>query len=466
MKSKLFHKTLLSLFLLMLLGCGQKDSTFQADYKAALESKSGQELFNTLIQLDQKYPDRLEVKVDLGAFLLAAGDTYKARIYLESAEKLAGRNGDAKLKVLLFTNLAELSYRDKKYPDAVRYADSALALNPTEPLGVVFTRAKAYYVQGKNKEALSDFDTGWGNARSTMIPDDFRAYSALLVESSQPEKALEVLGEYQYRFVYETGTGLTESVLLEKLGKVEESILSAFKELEYQRYFGALMDESASENLDSLGAKLKPGPAKTLAETLRRFVAGDWKAVVKNADILERLKEQPFAHYVMLAARMEEGAPSEETLALFLALEPHFRGLPGFYYHLWRGMKGGSKGYSKDTALPVLEKCILLAPRTRFARESRREIGALLGLSAADGEKLLLGAELDDIALRVVSEADLSVLEPVFSLLSIPDNAYEMAGILLIKRLVELESVRELVRGREKNAAGKLKERLTFVLSG
>jgi hypothetical protein len=465
MKEKRFCFGAFPFLVCVLLGCNSNETAFQADYRAALDSKTGQDLYNTLIQLDQKYPNRLEVKTDLGAFLLAAGDADKARIYLESAEGLSSRNGDSKLKALLYTNLAELSYRSKSYPEAVEHADKALALNPTEPLGVVFTRAKANYVLGKKPEALADFSKGWSTAAATMVPDDYRLYTALLVESGKSAEALEVLRDYQYRYVYETGTGLTESILLEKLGRIDESILCAFKELEYRRFSGSMTDEKALANLDVLGAKLKAGTAKALVESLCRYVSGEWKAV-QNDEGLERMKSQPFARYVLLSARFEAGAPSESTLSDYLEVEPHCRGLPGFYYHLWRGMKRASAGYTKETVLPVLEKCILLAPQTRFARECRREIGVLLGLSAEDGEKLLLGAELDSIAQRVLVKADLSALDPVFALLSVPDNAYEVTGVLLLKRLISLESVKTLVRSREKAASGKLRERLTFVLSG
>jgi hypothetical protein len=83
----------------------------------------------------------------------------------------------------------------------------------------------------------------------------------------------------------------------------------------------------------------------------------------------------------------------------------------------------------------IVEKCILLAPRTVIGAEARRELGRIRGLSPSDGEKLLLAPELEQIARAVDSGGDLALLEPVLALLETPDNAYQETGTFVLRTL-------------------------------
>ncbi len=75
-----------------------------------------------------------------------------------------------------------------------------------------------------------------------------------------------------------------------------------------------------------------------------------------------------------------------------------------------------------ETARFILEKCILLTPDTEYAKQTRRELARLLGLEESDGEKLLLGSELDLIFSDAINDKDLSAMQRVMDLLSISDK--------------------------------------------
>jgi hypothetical protein len=471
LRSRDLPVALLLHFCLLMQGCGGARAAFQSEYQAIRDRATGQELFNGLLGLDQKYPERLELKTEIGAYLVAAGDVEKARLYLARAKSLAGRSRDGNLKASLFAHLASLALFDGQYQDAVDCANTSLREDPRDPSGVIFTRAKAYLGLGVKSESLADFLKGWNDARSAMVAEDYRIASSLMADQGRLEEARAVLFEYQRRYAFETGTGLLESTILEKLGRLGESVLCAFKELEYQRYSGGAEDAAVLANLRILSRALSDGNAKALAETLIAFVQERWSDVMRDARQLESLSTDPFARYVLLSARLESAGrthttdAADATIMEYQALEPSLRGLAGFYYHLWRGMRNGSGAYTLATMQAILEKCILLGPTTAYARETRREIGGLLGLAPTDAEKLLLGAELDAIASAVVSRADLSALSSVIELLATPENSYEMAGVMLMRQLKRIGSVDSFLHEKARSAHGRLKERLGFILS-
>ena len=66
---------------------------------------------------------------------------------------------------------------------------------------------------------------------ASMSREDFLFCADLYFDAGRAEDALSVLREFQTRYPYEIGIGLRESLLSERLGRVEESVLAALKEL-------------------------------------------------------------------------------------------------------------------------------------------------------------------------------------------------------------------------------------------
>jgi len=460
--------------------CASRQTSYQARHEELARTQTGSELFIGLLALDQEYPNSLALKVDLGAHLLAAGELEKARVYLEAGERLAvrtrvnrlgGGTKNRQLAALLYADLAELSWRTKQYREAADYSSVSLSLDPEDPSGALFTRAKARAVLRENGESLADFAKGWESRRSTMVPEDYRAYGSLLSSEGRNGEALATLAAYQARFPYEQGIGLAESLLYERTGLIEESVLAAFKELEYQRCAGSTTEARMLAGLGDLARKLEdpafnPGRrGKRLAASLCRYVKGDWPGALAELSTIASVSAEPFGRYLLLSAQLEAGKATSGDFQSYLSLEPSLRGLASYYHHLWRGLKACRGPEAVSAAVDIVEKCILLAPRTGIAAEARRELGRIRGLSPADGEKLLLGAELEQIARAVKSGADLALLEPVLALLTTPDNAYQAAGTRMLEALKADARVMAFLEERRKDSAGRLKERLAFLLS-
>jgi hypothetical protein len=459
--------------------CAPRQTYSQARHEELARTQTGSELFIGLLALDQEYPYELGLKVDLGAHLLAAGELEKARVYLEAGERLAARTRinrlgagakNRRLAALLYADLAELSWRTKQYREAADYSSVSLSLDSEDPAGALFTRAKARAALRENGESLADFAKGWESRRSTMVPEDYRVYWGLLSNEGRNGEALATLAAYQERFPYEQGIGLAESLLYERTGLIEESVLAAFKELEYQRCAGSSTEARMLAGLGDLARKLEdpafnPGRrGKRLVGALGRYVKGEWPGALAELSSIASVSVQPFGRYLLLSAQLEAGKATSGDFQSYLSLEPSLRSLASYYHHLWRGLKACRGPEAANAAVDIVEKCILLAPRTGIAAEARRELGRVRGLSPADGEKLLLGAELEQIARAVESGADAALLEPVLALLTTPDNSYQAAGTRMLEALKADARVKAFLEERRKDSAGRLKERLAFLL--
>lgn len=452
---------LLPLLLLpALLSCRPADRSFEQDYARALAQNRGEELMLALLELDQAYPDRIKVKITLGGMLLAAGDLPRAQIILERGEQLARRCRDAALVGLLFTNLAELYYRRQEYARGADCAARALQAAPDQMRGVIFTGAKCLFALGRYDEALDSFRRA--RESEVMTGEDLEVYTALLAGRGLSDQALTVLRDREHRHGYLPGLGLLESAVLERMGRTDEAVIAAAKDMEYRRSLGLLDDTLLLERLETLTGLLPDvsphrSGGELTAAAYTAYVRGQWRLSASLLTELDLRAPMPFYDYLLAAALLESGADDPELLATFRRLEPEFRLLPAYYYHLWRGLKAVGE-YTIFSARPVLERCILLAPHTLYARESRAELGLLLGLSAAEGEKLLLGAELDSLYERLQAGADPQILQPVLDMLALPDNIYRSAAVMILEQARRVPAVAAYLASQPQPSASPVTE--------
>ena len=206
------------------------------------------------------------------------------------------------------------------------------------------------------------------------------------------------------------------------------------------------------------------GSASRIAAGLSRHARGQWVRAAEELSGIGSVSALPFGRYILLSALLESGRATGADFQSYLSLEGLYRDLAGYYYHLWRGLK--ASGSAADPPVEILEKCILLAPRTRAAAESRRELARALGLGPADGEKLLLPPELEAIDRAVRAGGDPALLSPVLELLSIPANRYQARAEPLLRALAQRSDIRSFLEARQEKAGGRLGERLAFLLEG
>jgi tetratricopeptide (TPR) repeat protein len=455
---------------LLLHSCGGSKE-FDDRFDRAMSGLKGEELLNELYALDQKYQDKLVLKVNIGAMLFAKGDTDKASIYLLKGEEIAGKSNDNKLKAELFTHLAELSLYMENYKKGIEYADKSIIFDKSDPMGVVFVKAKCHYYLGEPGKAMATFDEGWVKHKGIMSKDDMSFYMSLLRDMEKYEKALEVAREYGRLFDYEPGIGIIESVFYEKLGKVNESIICAAKDLEYARYSGNIDTKEELTRLHNLEVKAKDkswnpkGLGKETLGGLIYYASDKWEeSFAELSKGGTELKGLPFYDFLLESAILESGKASSKDFSDYRALEDYFSSFPNYYYHLYRGMSSSAGNPDSNEMRGAMESCILLAPSTVYARQTRIALGEYLGLGHKDGAKLLLAPELDKIYILLLEGRSPRVLEPVFELLGLQDNDYTLAATAMLARAIDIPGVKDFLETKLKTATGRLGERLGTLL--
>jgi len=446
------------LFFVIVVSCGE---SFEKLYESQTTDKSGQELYQALLRLDQTYPNKIKLKINIGTMLLVSGDLAGAKAYLDRGEKLVGVFTDKETKYALFSSKAELALREGDPSEALKYAEKAISASKTDRKGVVFTRAKAHVGLGNTKDALNDFDKGWSEHKDTMTAEDFRAYAIQLVKGGRDSDAIEILRVFQGKYPYEAGVGLIESGCYERSGDLKSAILSAFKEYEYARAFGGLSDKDLTSSLDIALAKSE----RISRKALERFVAAIKSFVNEEWTGVGDIDASGFGEYIVLAARLENGNASTMDIERYLLMESSMRSFQAYYYHLWRGLRKIARANGTSGIRSVLEKCISLSGSSHMAKESRRELGRLIGIGESAGENLLMQQEIDAILASVIGGGSFSLLDPVLALLDTPDNDYQQSGMYSLIRLASDPALKSWLDGKAKNAKGKLGERLNYILS-
>lgn len=451
------------------------DAEFKAALDAAAAGFRGAALVRELEALDRRFPDRLELKTELGALYLAAGELARAATHLERGEVLARGCRDHGLLYLFHANLAELRLRSRAFDASVEAADKAIASSRRrkegDRIGAVFVKAKALAALGKKDEALGIFETEKTGASRTMTAEDMTIHARLLAEKGRFADAIARMKDRRARFGYAAGAGLEESVLYERIGRLPEAAAAAFEELDRRRFHAGLPDSTvlaglaeAKKRLSVLCPREGTGVASAAAVLTgaELFTRGDFAEASAVFASVTCAEGGTYLDFLVAACDAETGkAGSMERL---VALESRYRDFQGFYHHLWRAMKKGAGGHGFGTERTVLERCILLAPGSAAAREARGELGILVGVGAEDGKKLLLGPELDAIGAALADGAGPEVLDPAVELLATKDSAYRLAGQILVRKAASLPPVRSRLEKRKAEAAGRLREGLEAAL--
>ena len=459
----------LSIFFCIMTSCGGETALVQDQMKRIDAITVPSDKLTALVQLDQRHSRSFGVKFRLGELYLYFGPVDAGAVYLGEAHRLRGDRGVS---------------RDDARAAALEYARALIMLGrPSEAIPVVMAdaragdarallvRARAYVQSGNSKGAIADFRAAIGTKGAQPAAVDFTLYAQALASERQHADALLVLRDCEQRLGYQPGTGLLESSLLEKLGRTVESILAAFKETLYQQTQGTISVDQVDRNLTTLAGRSEvTGVAdprtqmlvKGLAAYLHERWADAFGGLTKGLAGLN----DPYGQFLLLSCSLEKDKVTAAGLTRLAALEPRYRSYPDFYYRLWRAMKKGPGDYNLSAARGVLEKTILLAPASREARETRIEVGRLVGVDPGDAGDILLRPELDLAYARLAGGADPQMVLPaVLKLLSIRrENVYTSDGVLMLKSASRIPGVGRFLTEQARGASEPLKDRLSQLL--
>jgi len=444
------------------------DAAFRKAYAAVDRSHGIDRLVSDLVRVDQEFPDRFQLKQEIGMLRLQKGDPDSAAPYLQRAYALAGNRVQGAEKATLYGGLAIVSYSRGDYSNAVEYGRTALSVKVAVAAPFGFITGRALLAEGKQKEAMEYFDAAWTSAKDSMCMEDYRAYARLLEAAGRHADLVAVLDSYEGTYPYEPGLGLMQSAAYERLGDLDAAVLAAFKEAEYGSAYGASKPAEIQSNLSALGRKLDDtafnpsGKGKAALEAVTAFARRDW---ISAARLLEKRNwTGAFERYLFLSSRIETKHATSADMNAYTALLPHLRSLPPYFYRLYLGLKG-LPDQSSDRMADVLETAINLAPRSESASAYRKELAAVLGVGQSDSARLMTRAELSAAADKAAGTGESALLDPLVTTLELKDNRTTLFAVGILRAFAKDARHRSFIIDKCRTAAGRTKERLAYILA-
>jgi len=444
------------------------DAAFKKAYAAIDRSRGIEKLISDLVRVDQEFPDRFQLKHEIGMLCLQKGDPGSAAPYLQRAYALAGNRIKGPEKATLCGGLAIVSYSRGDYSNAVEYGRKALSVKTDEAAPFGFITGRALLAEGKHKEAMEYFDDAWASARASMSMEDYRAYARSLESAGRHADLVTVLDSYEASYPYEPGLGLMQSAAYERLGDLDAAVLSAFKEAEYGNAYGASKPADIQNNLAALGRKLDDktfnpaGKGKTALEAVIAFARRDWTAAARL--FKKRNGTGAFENYLFLSSLIEMTRATPADMDAYAALLPHLRSLPPYFYRLYLGLRV-IPNQSSDRMADVLESAINLAPRSESSGSYRKELAVALGLTRAESARLLTRAELSAAADKAAGTGESALLEPLVATLELKDNRTTLFAVGILRAFARDARHRSFIIDKSRTAAGRTKERLAYILA-
>jgi hypothetical protein len=470
--AKVVARTLASLLYIsvmsVILSSCSGDSAFLKAYSSVDRSHGGEKLLSDLVRLDQEFPDRFVLKHQIGMLYLQAGDPLSAGPYLQRAAALGARRAKPSEKATLFGGLAIVSYAKGEYLNAAEFGKKALAVKTDDAAPFGFITGRALLALNKRQEALEYMDGAWTKARPSMSMEDYRAYARVLESEGRDKDLIAVLDSFEASYPYEPGLGLMQSAAYERVGDLDGSVFAAFKEAEYATAYGASRISDVQKNLVALHKKLDDkafnptGAGKATLEAVSAFAHGAWADAARLLD--QRNGSGTFERYLLLSARIESRSASPADLDAYMALMPPMRSLPPFFHRVYLGLSSLGRG-SPDRLADLLESAINLAPRTETSRAYRKDLAVVLGLTPADGTRILTKAELSAAADKAAGTGESSLLEPLVATLELKDNRTTLMAVGILRAFAKDARYRSFFVDRSKSASGRTKERLSYILA-
>jgi hypothetical protein len=351
--------------------------------------------------------------------------------------------------------------------------------------GLSCSRERGLSYMGEAAEIPAEVPAGGVREIAEKVPAAAGEVSAEVQEPERPALGdgvlpdfitMDTIAEIERSGGFTQGMGLTESILREKSGDYGGAVLAAYKELSWLYGYGGMDKRGITEGLNQIltlygedvSAREPESPsageraaAVLAARGTLAYLDGDWAVA---GDILEPLfaaEEEPdaFSQWMLLACSLEGGENTRPARAAYGAIRARYLNFPEYWYR-------GARCFSGETAADYAERCINLAPQGPFAGECRTILALGAGLSAADGEAIRSGAEIDAVIAQSVSGENPELLSELFPLIALPDNPYTLYASGALRALAALESFKNYFTSAGGQNSGRLAERLRYISRG
>lgn len=434
-----------------------------ADYQALKEKNlSGENLLMELVKFETEHSEHFESKVDLASFYGLIENWPKAYEYCVRAEsviKNAPKNREGKKAVCILNGTrAKVEYNTGNFDTAMEYCNAAIK---DKTNGKVFAYLKGQILVSQNKldEAFEVFDKAYKDDPDSAASEDFKSYMYLLASHDKFEDAKNILSKYFETGNYYSEFGAFASGIYEKTGDTNLSLLSTFYDFLFYSNFIPDSDKKYYFNLLSLRDKLKSEGKYSAYETVINFIESYY-----TLDESKNFESDFFvAQYISIYKRIQNGHVTQDDVKTLLTIEKHFTLFPSFYWNVYGAV---TQVYPKANDIPaILEKIITLNNGNRYVHGARIALGKYVGLSEKDSERLLIASEVDKILAKYKKSLSIEDLNPLFDLLEMPENSYELQTLVYLKMEYKNLGLESAFLKKREFCSNKLGERIDYILN-
>ena len=100
-----------------------------------------------------------------------------------------------------------------------------------------------------------------------------------------------------------------------------------------------------------------------------------------------------------------------------------------------------------------------------YIEKAKYALGKMLGLTNIESTKILTSSEVISIIYEFQASNDENKLNPIFSLLELPENSYELFALNFLKQNYKLLKMEKILQNKTLNCSAKLKERINYILN-
>ena len=431
-----------------------------------LKSKNlqGNELLQEIINFEVEHSNHFESKVQLADFYMLINNYEKAYEYAVHAESVLnnapkGKNGN-KLKSILFGDRAKLEYILKNYESALEYANKGIKADKEHGVFIKFTKAKILLELNKKQEAIDLLDSLYKTNIEDATSEDMQFYMYILANEKRYQDATKILEYYFKTGHYFTGLGAFASGIYEKTGDTARAILATFLDSEYYSCFNDSTHKEYLSNIKKLEEKLKKEGNYSVSENSLNYL----KSYFSNDTSISYETDFFVKDYIDSVKKINSNKFTKNDLNNLLKIEKNFSAYPSYYWYTYKAFISLDSNIDKEV-IPLLEKIIDIGNNNLYIEKAKYALGKMLGLTNIESTKILTSSEVISIIYEFQASNDENKLNPIFSLLELPENSYELFALNFLKQNYKLLKMEKNLQNKTLNCSAKLKERINYILN-
>lgn len=383
MIKKLLSYICLTCMSLVLFSCKNQ---VQEEFNSITNSKkSDVEIVRLVKEFEIKHPKHFESKLLLAEYFISVNDVDNAYDYLKRAEvvkKYADKKQKDSYLTKMYGYLATIEFSKKEYDAAETYIKNAINYDKQHTQGYEYMLGHLQVIKENNEQALKLFDDIYSNQPELATASDLQTYMYLLADAERYEDCTTIINKYMATGQWFAGLGSFASTVFEKDGMLQESLLCAFLEYEYNSSMTVPEDAKFLKNIDSVEQLCKENGTIEIVQPVLSLIRNLY---TNNENVTLEVHDNFISKYLIIRNKINSKTVTENDFQILLSLEPYFRNFPIYYWSVWECVKVIDSNQLKNF-VTVLKKAIALSPTSALADTARNEIKDVFGV--ASNEKI------------------------------------------------------------------------------